>query len=74
MPTWRDALLLGLLALSSSPALAHSHHDHHDEHDEVVPEGKRAELLQKWEQEVSVSFFLLMSKGETDELTNCFLS
>jgi hypothetical protein len=74
MPTWRDALLLGLLALSSSPALAHSHHDHHGEHDEVVPEGKRAELLQKWEQEVSVSFFLLMSKGETNELTNCFLS
>lgn len=50
MPGWKNALLLGLAALAGiRPALSHAHHDESD----VVPEDKREELLQKWEQEVS---------------------
>ncbi|KAL1964999.1 hypothetical protein VTN77DRAFT_6199 [Rasamsonia byssochlamydoides] len=47
MPGWKNALLLGLLALRVRPALSHAHHDEA----EVVPQDKREELLMKWEQE-----------------------
>ncbi|OKL61589.1 putative agmatinase 2 [Talaromyces atroroseus] len=50
----KNALVLGLLALSSSPVLAHSHHGHEDE-EIVLTESKKAELLMKWEQEWSFS-------------------
>ncbi|KAL1878837.1 hypothetical protein Plec18167_004132 [Paecilomyces lecythidis] len=45
MPGWKTALV-GFLALAG-PVVSHAHHDN----DETVPEDRRAELLQKWEQE-----------------------
>lgn len=49
MPGWKTALV-GFLALAG-PAFSHSHHD--NDETETVPEDRRAELLHKWEQEVS---------------------
>lgn len=54
MPGWKTALV-GFLALAG-PAFSHSHHD--NDETETVPEDRRAELLHKWEQEVSFSLSL----------------
>lgn len=64
----RNALVLGLLALSATPATTvwgHSHHDH--EKDEVVlTDSRKEELLMKWEQEVTNPLTLVY---DDDELT-----